>query len=278
MKPASLLALFLCVLQATSVAADEAQLYPLATDVELDGKVVVVDVPEGWQKQGHAVQIAWLGAAGQGGFEGFARSGKHVYDPRGAPGWFGRARVVSANVKDTELKVPTLADELDIFLAPERLLPSTVNVLRGHRLFACSWDLVLLVLWFATALALWIVKRGRFLLALAASFILAWVALDVRTMLDHVFVVQQVAQDGVPALGDAKVFADKARTLIGHRDWAFDPALNQHELIQHYFGYVLAEQPRTEPGRAEFLLALEPKQGEVVWRHCPYVLIHRETP
>jgi hypothetical protein len=261
-------ALVLCTL-----GADDEKLHPLAADVVLDGKVVIATVQPGAVE---SLQIAWESPRGQSVFTQPMRVGRHAYDPRSHADWRGRAWTVSSNVKDAELVLPSFADEIDIFLAPEPWLPSTVNVLGGHRIFDWSWDLVLLALAGLGAVASYAAARRRIGAALLAGFLLAWALLDVRTMYDHAALVRTGGT--LPGLSEAKAFADRAAPAIGASSWALDAATTADVLAAHYFGYAFADQPRREPGEAAYQVTLTPAAGDVVVTSGPYALVRRGPP
>src|SRR5207245_1693955 len=107
-------------------------------------------------------------------------------------------------------------------------------------------DLLLLLVLAAAALVLSIVTRCRPALALLGGFVLAWAALDARTIADHVAVVHSVESNGgnLPILSEAKVFADRAAVWLRSASWALDPSLETNPLVAHYFAYAFAERPR----------------------------------
>lgn len=267
----------LALLASAVFAGDEGKLYPLAADVVVDGMIIVADAPS---EHGDAsIDVVWEAAGRRFIFSEPARSGQHAYDPRSQPSWRGRAAIVATNIKEhAELKYPSLADEIDIFLAPEHLQPSTVNLLQGHRLLDGSWDRLLLLLAVVSALALVALTR-RPALALLAGFAIAWVALDVRTMCDHAATISTVEKQGgrMPVLADAIAFAEQAVARIGSGSWSLDPSLDTDLLAAHYFGYAFAEK-RRDAANADFVIARAPGQGEVIHAQGPYVLIQRLAP
>ncbi len=285
MRRFALLALAAWALAAGAVRAGEQKLHPLAADVVLDGMIVVLDVPATWERDGESVDIVWDTAAGERYlFSEQGRAGRHAYDPRGNPPWHGRAAWVGTNVSGRgEFKFPSLGDEVDIFLAPEPLLPATVNAMRGHRFFACSWDMLLLLLFGVAAATFYFVTRCSLAVALVAGFAVAWIALDLRMMADHVSVVRRLEQNGrsMPVLAEVQSFGACAAEAIGPHPWTFDPAAHQEVAVRHVLGYALAEQPYLPPEeaeRAEFLVSLEAKSGKVVCQRGPYRLLRRERP
>jgi hypothetical protein len=276
-----------CALSAGTLNAQSLRLYSLAADVSLDGMIVVLDVPAAWQREAQDVDIVWDTPAGQRHFfSAPARAGKHAYDPRADPRWHGPARWVSSNVPGKgmgEFKFPSLGDEADIFLTPEYLQPATVNVLRGHRFFDFAWDMLLLLLAALAALAFYFVTRCPPAVALVAGFVLAWVALDLRTIVDHVAIVQTLENNDrtMPGLADAYVFADRATPLIGSATWACDRSLDADPLAAHLFGYAFAEQPylpAEDANKADFVVTRAPPRGKALWQHGPYSLLRREAP
>jgi hypothetical protein len=269
-----------CFLSAGALSAQEGKLHPLASNVVLDGMIVVLDAPEKWDHDSETVDVVWDSPEGRRFlFADFARAGRHGYDPRAQPSWRGSAAWVSANTTGA-FKFPSLADEWDIFMAPERWRPTTVNALRGHRFFACSWDVLLLLVLVAAALAFYFVARCAPAVALLGGFALAWVALDLRTMTDHFFIVSALEEQRrpLPILTEAKAFSDRAAEVIGPGSWALDHTLSAHPLAAHYFGYAFAEHRYVPIAQADYLVALEPAQGAMVWQHGPYRLLKRDAP
>jgi hypothetical protein len=264
---------------AVMASAQEGKLYPIARNASLDGMVVVLDVPDAWEKKDSEVDIVWDTRDGERYlFSSPARAGRHVYDPRGAASWHGPADWVSANVPaQGELKFPSLGDEVDVFLASERFLPTTVNMLQGHRLLGWPFEVMLLAILGLSAVACRVVMRCSWTTGLLAGFTLAWICMDLRTTCDHVQIVQAVESRGgtLPIVSEIKEFTDRAGALIGSGTWSSE--LPNHVIAAHYCGYAFAEQPYVSPAEADFLVTAAPA-GHVVCQHGPYYLLRRGAP
>lgn len=265
--------------------AQEGKLHPLAANVGLDGMVVVLDVPAAWERASESVDVVWDHADGRRYlYSAQARAGRHAYDPRQSPAWRGAAHQVGTNVGGAgEFKFPSVGDEVDIFLAPEPLLPTTVNGLRGHRFFACSWDLLLLLVAGVAALSFTFVTRCSVTVALLGGFVVAWVALDLRTMADHADIVRRLEQNGrsMPVLGEVQAFAARAAAEMGPGTWAFAPAAHDDLALRHVLWYALTEHPYLPPEEAEgadFVVSLQAAPGRVVCQQGPYFLLRKERP
>ncbi|QJW93886.1 hypothetical protein [Frigoriglobus tundricola] len=268
----------------TSVGADTVSTKVLANNVVLEDVVVVLDVPEGLD--GTPFGIFFVDSKGDMVvYPALARIGQHVYDLRHRPDWRGRARIVGTTLVGANGRVrqPTTEDEIDSFLEPEPLIPSTVNVLQGHHLFGMTWEWALLLL-FVPAAVFFYSRTHRVEMSLLLGFCLAWAVMDARSIADHASAVRwhEAHRDDlrVTSLGDGLTFADRAAPTIGDGSWTADASLDAQPLARNYLvGYAFADRRYrpNDPGNsgADFLVTCDPTQGEVVVSHGGLYLVRR---
>src|SRR5262245_22169537 len=100
--------------------------YPIATNFSADGKVLELDVPPGLDGERFPVVIE-TGQSNTSITLFVARAGRHSYEVRHLPDWHGTVRfvgIIDLPGIEGRVKEPTLADNIDIFLEPERVTPS----------------------------------------------------------------------------------------------------------------------------------------------------------
>ena len=277
---AGLTAVALCLPVAARAQAQE--VVPLATDFEANGKVLELDVSS--SADGTRFLIVWLDAAGeQFTHTRVVRAGRHSYEMRHLPGWHGFLRAVAITLPEASgrVQVPTISDEIDMFLEPERLTPSTVNVLKGHTLFAWSWDGFLLLVLLASALCFAAFKRKRALTSLVLGFVVSWGVMDLRAIYDHAVIVYKAEryEQGMDPLTEANGFADRAsEEMTGPETWShelLDPlvsSLIRYRLAEHE--YIPSGSDRTPT----FWITQDPNEREIVRQHENYYLVKANRP
>ena len=253
----------------------------IGVDFQADDAVVELDIPQ--DMDGRRFIIGWVTAGGQtDGTWRAARGGRHCYEMRHYDTWTGRVQKVGVTVEGItgRVKPPSLADEIDMFLEPERLLPSTVNSLVGHSMFSRSWNTVLLLLAGGSALFFAGVQRRGVSASLVLGFVLAWGVMDLRSVYDHfttVFEVESRRLD-LPPLTRAKAFADRADALIGPDTWGQEIPTG---VVENYVRYRLAEHPYVPPNASAppvFMIAQQPGSGKIVHQDAGYFLLRRGPP
>lgn len=255
-------------------AEAETRIHVVAANFEARGQVLELDIPPemdgvrfaiGFENNYSPQYIALLPA----------RAGRHAYEMRHFPGWRGTIKYVAVTLTGVQgrVKKPSLWDELDIFSQPERITPSTMNVLTGHTLFARPWNDFLLFAACVSAVVISRFEKKPLALSLALGFLVAWGLLDLRTILDHAVIVHQKERfgQGMPPLTDMKVFADRASAIIRDGTWDHGPLEVGTKLLR----YRLAEhQFRTSGSTAPpaFRITNDAADGPVLLRHGRYVL------
>lgn len=140
------------------------------------------------------------------GIDFVSRAGRHAYDPRVDSAWDGEMSVVAVRGRPTagqanvRLKHPTLADEIDLFLAPEIILATSPNALRSTTLFGWRWHHALLLL---LPFLLWPIWRYGYRLVgepshtrpqpsllLWTGFVCLWCLMDARSVYDRAYVMR----------------------------------------------------------------------------------------
>ncbi len=226
--------------------------------------------------------ITWVTSAGQrGGVWHVTRSGRHCYEVRHRPEWEGQIEAVAITLDGVagRVKAPTLRDEVDMFLAPERITPSTVNALIGHTLFVWRWEVIVLLIAMGGGLFLFL-RKARMALALVWGFLIAWGVMDLRAVYDHAATVfeMEAHHPDAPPLTRAKVFADRAEAMIGGATWSHEPLTG---VVNSYVRYRLAEHPLVAIDASPpstFLITQQPKEGRLVYRYANYCLVRRGGP
>jgi hypothetical protein len=188
---------------ATATAKESAARGVLARNVLITDQVVELSA----DLDGKSFRVVFVDMQNNKGAVDFvSRAGRHAYDPRVDSAWGGELAVVAvqglptAAQGSTRLKHPTLADEIDLFLAPEVITASSPNALRSTTLFGWRWNHVLLLLF---PFLLWPIWRYGFRLdgessdarprpsrVLWAGFVCLWCLMDARSVYDRVYVMR----------------------------------------------------------------------------------------
>lgn len=254
--------------------------YALATNVSLDGVVIELDVPP--NLDGVSFLIVWTTADGQLTVDTRARAGRHSYEMRQYPRWRGSAQAVAITLPDTpgRLKKPTLSDEIDMFLEPERMAPGTVNFLAGHTLFGWSWDTFLLLTVPIAVLVFARSKKRPIILSVVFGFLVSWTLMDLRNVYDHVAVAYKMEKYdlGMFPLEGLKQFSDRASEMIGPSTWGSGQV---DGIFGSYLQYRLAEHryvPQGVAGPPDFWITRDPNEGQVLWQFANYYLVKKVRP
>jgi hypothetical protein len=224
--------------------------YPIATDFSADGKILELAVPPELDGERLPVVIE-TGESGTSITLFVARAGRHSYETRHLPDWHGTVRyigIIDVAGIEGRVKEPTLADSVDMFLEPERITPSTINLLVQHRVFGWSWTMCLLLILAASGIFFRLVRKKPTITALALGFVVAWGLMDLRIMFDHASIVyrEETLHRGMRPLTEIKQFGDRASDVIGNTTWAWG-----HEALggaENYLNYRFAEHPYAAPG------------------------------
>lgn len=249
----------------------------LSRSFDSGGNVVELDVPEGLDGKGFG--IVWVAADGtRGGTWHVARGGRHCYEVRDHPEWEGRIQLVAVTLDGVpgRTRRPTFRDELDIFLDPNRIRPSTVNFLAGHTLFGRRWEALLLALTFGAGVVLTVCRRQT-TTSLVWSFMIAWGAMDLRSTWDHLAAVLEVEARNLdlPPLMSARPFVDRAAEIVGGDTWSVEPLTG---VVQSYVRYRLAEKPFVPleaAAKSVFLITQQPGEGQLVYQLGEFRLLRR---
>ena len=224
--------------------------YPIATNFSADGKVLELDVPPGLDGDRFPIVIE-TGQSETSITLFVARAGRHCYEMRYLPDWHGTIRyagIIDVAGIEGRVKEPTLADSMDMFLEPERITPSTINLLVQHRVFAWSWTMCLLLILAVSSIFFGVVKRTPPTTALALGFVVAWSLMDLRIVFDHASIVyrEETLHRGMRPLTEMKQFADQASDVMDGMPWVWG-----HESLggaENYLNYRFAEHPYASPG------------------------------
>jgi hypothetical protein len=270
---------FLCLLTADlpiASAADNALV--IAANFAPEGKVLELDVPP--EVDGMRFVIAVENGQSRSINLVVAREGRHCYEVRHLDQWHGTVKYVAITPLPGvtgRIKEPTVADNIDMFLEPERITPSTVNLLIPHRIFAWSWTTCLLLVCLLSA-GLFASKKKQLIPGLVVGFLVAWGLMDLRIMFDHAMIVyhDERFHRGMEPLTTMKVFAEKASTIIERQTWSHGPFEGEK-----FLEYCLAEHPYAASRSAAspaFRITDDSAEGPVLLHHDKYYLVRKEKP
>lgn len=252
--------------------------YVIARDFAADGKVLELNVPR--EVDGVRFFFVFQNANSDPHVEfAVAREGIHCYETRYLPDWNGPMKLVGVSLRDVtgRVKEPTLADNIDMFFEPDRITPSTINLLSEHRVAGYSWTATLLLVFAAGAIFFRTYRKQSLPVALVVSFVVAWAVMDLRIVIDHADTVykQETLHRGMPSFDDAGLFADQAGDMIDGQTWSLGSVQVGANLVK----YRLAEHPYAPPGSVlspSVLITGEPS-GQVLLHYREYYLVKR-TP
>ncbi len=271
--PITLAAILL--LTASVSAGDVTLLEPLATNFSAHNKVIELSIPIEMDEKPFA--IIWNRADGRQIIVWLtALEGIHVYDMRNYDGWGGHIIGAATNLKGVRgsVREATLLDEIDIFLAPERIIMSTINLLQGHTLFRLSWDNILLFIFCLLLLSFYLATK-KLVVSAVFGFSIVWGIFDTRNIYDHLMIINKIERRKLvmPPMTESKIFADRASKIIGDKSWAqetLDGGLN------NFIKYRLAEHPYACSSLQEppaFIITQQPKDREIVLEYGSYYLV-----
>ena len=224
--------------------------YPIATNFSADGKVLELDVPPALDGERFPVVIE--NDHSETSITLYvARVGRHSYEMRHLPDWHGTVKYVGIiDVAGIEgrVKEPTLADNVDMFLEPERITPSTINLLLQHHVFGWSWTMCLLLILAASSIFFGLVRRKPPITALVLGFLVAWSLMELRIVFDHASIVyrEETLHRGMRPLTEVKQFADRASPVIDGMMWTWGHKPTGGP--EKYLDYRFAEHPYAVAG------------------------------
>jgi hypothetical protein len=224
--------------------------YAIATDFSADGKVLELDVPS--NLDGERFPVVIVNEGSETSIILFvARVGRHAYEMRHLPDWHGTVKyvgIIDVDGIDGRVKEPTLADSIDMFLEPERVTPSTINLLVQHRVFGWSWTLCLLLILAASTIFFGVARKKPPITALVLGFIVAWALMDLRIVFDHASIVyrEETLHRGMRPLTEVKQFSDRASPVIDGKTWTW--GIQPSGGPEKYLDYSFAEHPYAAAG------------------------------
>jgi hypothetical protein len=238
-----------------TIYADQPFFNVIARDISINDKVVRLKLPA----EGIRFKILWTTLDGKKWEKTHvARKGNHAYEMRGHPGWKGNAQMVAVkNFRNIsgEVKKPAFGDEIDIYLAPEQMIATTINFLHGHTLLGYSWNIILILLMVFSAIALYYCKGKKLLVSLLFGFIIAWGIMDMRTMFDHFAIVNNIEDNqSVNRIKHLKTSCEILSEKIGTGKWTQEGLPWPHTNV---VAYALAEHqyvPYHHNSKFDFLI------------------------
>ncbi len=257
---------------AQRAAAQSIQAYAIATNFSATDKVLELTVPP--ELDGERFGIVWNSGSDQSLILRVARAGTHAYEMRHLPKWGGSISVVATTLQITgRIIEPGLSDEVDMFLEPERITPSTVNGVMGHTFFGVTWGVVLLVIFVGSGLFIAVFKKKRVAISMIFGFVVAWAAMDVRSAYDDAVII---AKGNRPR--GVEMFSDRAAEIIDHGRWG---SASLDSGIETFLRYRLAEAPYVPDGPAQhpdFWFTTNSNDGQVLVQFANYYLVKKTQP
>jgi hypothetical protein len=252
--------------------AQDIKAYAIATNFSATNKVLELTIPP--ELDGERFVIVWTSGGNQSLGLRVARAGTHSYEMRHLPKWTGPIDVVATNLQIMgRVKEPAISDEIDMFLEPERITPSTVNSVTGHTLFAVNWHVVLLIVFLGSGVAIALFKKKRLAVGLLLGFVIAWAAMDARSIYDDAVIIAK----GHRATG-VEMFSDRAAEIIGHGTWG---SASLDAGVETFLRYRLAQTPYIPGGslqRPDFWFTTDPNEGQVLVQFANYYLVKKTQP
>jgi hypothetical protein len=255
-----------------TVEAQGIKAYAIATNFSAQNKVLELTVPP--ELDGERFVIVWNSGTDQSLLWRVARAGTHSYEMRHLPKWNGSIDAVATTLQVTgRVKDPGFSDEIDMFLEPERITASTVNGLMGHTLLGMRWEIVLLIIFVASALCISALKKKHLAVALVFGFVVSWALMDARSIYDDAVIISK----GHRATG-IEMFSDRAAEIIGSGTWASEPL---DAGMGSFLRYRLAETPYVPEGTAkhpDFWITTNPNEGRILVQFANYYLLKKTLP
>jgi len=252
--------------------AQDIKAYAIATNFTATDKILELTIPPGLD--GERFVIVWTSGGNQSLELRVARAGTHSYEMRHLPSWKGPIDVVATNLQITgRVKEPAFSDDIDMFLEPERITPSTVNGVIGHTFFGINWHVVLLIVFVGSGVCIALIKKKRLAVGLLLGFVVAWAAMDVRSTYDDAVIISK----GHRATG-VEMFADRAAEIIGHGTWG---SASLGGGVETFLRYRLAETPSI-PGSSlqhpDFWFTTNSNEGQVLVQFANFYLVKKTQP
>jgi hypothetical protein len=246
--------------------------YGIATNFTADNKVLELTVPP--ESDGERFVVVWNSGTDQSLTWQVARAGTHAYEMRHVPKWKGPVDVVATTLQITgRVKEPQFSDEIDMFLAPERITAATVNGLMGHTFWGIHWEVVLLIILVISAFCIAAFKKKRLAVALVLGFVISAAVMDARATYDDAVIISK----GRAATG-VEMFSDRAAEIIHKGTWGSAPP---DAGLGSFLRYRLAEIPFVPEGsgkQPDFWITTNPNEGQVVLQFANYYLLKKTSP
>ncbi len=177
---------------------------------------------------------------------------------RDLPVWNEKMLLVAVtNVQpiNSEIKEPSIEDEIDIFLSPEQWVETTINGLYGHTFLGWSWNIILVLLMVFFSITIYFFKKTNLALSLLLGFVVAWGLMDVRTIYNHYVNVDQIEDNQfMNKIKRLKTNSETFAEKIGTKKWTQKGLAWPHNTV---VAYTLAEHqyvPYHKNAKVDFLI------------------------
>jgi hypothetical protein len=262
-----------------ATAQETIQAYPVATNFTAVDKVLELNIPA--EMDGARFFVVFQNDDGEQRLVPMAaRAGKHSYELRHLPQWRGNIEYVATLDRPLKgsVKTPTMADNIDMFLQPERIMPTTINFVSQHTILGWPWTYFLILISVVSAIC-FLMFTKKLVVSGVLAFLVAWGVMDLRAIFDHAVIVYQKEKSAeeMPPFEQLNVFVRNASDVIGHATWGHGPV---DALSTSYLRYQLAEHPYATGGSARiatFWVTQHPSEGQVVLQHGRFYLVRKDN-
>ena len=221
---------------------------PLLKDFIPNGRVIELTfAPE---YEGLYFMLATYNGPNDTAFKGFfARSGTHCYELRDLDNWNGKINFLVTDqpinyFKNIQLIRPSFINELDLFLAPDRLTPKTINLLGDITLFSYPFSYALVTVFVFNFICIWLIQKKGIFLPLLISGLITFFLMDIRMIIKH-WQDYQTTEKTYPYLDTVASplpFLEKAKPILKEGTWTFRDKFKV-EYYKLFIKYKLADIP-----------------------------------
>src|SRR5207247_3836425 len=135
------------------------------------------------------------------------------------------------------------------------------------------WEIVLLIIFVASALCIAALKKKRLAVALVFGFVVSGVFMDARSIYDDAIIISK----GHRPTG-VEMFSDRAAEIIGNGTWGSAPL---DAGMGSFLRYRLAETPYVPEGSGkhpDFWITTNSNEGQVLVQFANYYLVKKTKP
>ena len=225
--------------------------------IPIQGKVLQLGLPQ----DDVSFEVLWVGEDGNQWVKKLiSKMGTHLFEMRDHPEWKGIAKgiiITQFQGIAVALKEPSLKDEFAIFLTPERLYVSTVNILRGYTFMGWAWQTCLLFSLLVFMAIVYFFKRNLSV-ALLLGFGITLVGVDLRSAYDHFSILKNIEDDGyVKLIKDVKEWTEINSNEWNLETWTHRKLEGRFNMFIPYYLQEFKFVPYRTDSQGEFLVTIE---------------------